>query len=289
MSPRKYTAPSDKRPSAAKQALPGAKRGPSTFMVDPNELVIMGYDNGKRDHHLYDPTNMDPPSHPRIQRRKRSLLALGKQLTAVRVTLDGDKKIVVNGRDRVKALREINAENPDRTWLVRCEVAKGLPTDLFQEMLAENEERRQRDDVDPISRARLMQNAVDQLGEEGAAAEFNCSVSTIKGATKLLELIPEVQEAVASGDRGEVWARNLHGLTKAEQKAALTAPVVRAAPRPSLKKVAKVEAGMAAWKDGGNPLAEALLKWFAGDVSDEDLAKQFPHVAGELAKKKVAT
>lgn len=295
MSPAKSKAPRAPRPSDAtrgsekKSALPGARRGVGTFVVDPDELVIMGYDNDQKDHHLYDPSCHAPVR----ERLKRRIKKSKGNMVPVGVTREGDKVVVAFGRDRVKAMRELKAEAleaGETVMLVTCMVRRGTPTDLFEAMLDENEARKK--DPDPITRAKLMNTAVGMLGEDGAKDVFECSLATINGAIKLLDLIPEVQEAVASGALGEIKARGMWGMSRQEQLDILAGK--KAAPSrlkpPAHKKVVSALKSAESWTMAGGVKTEVvdLLKWFAGYITDEEFTKKHPHIAPEIKQKNKA-
>lgn len=275
----------DTRPSSKKQALPGAKRGHNVFWLDPEDIVLVT--DPAHPSRLYD-ARVERPVDADLKRR---ILRAGKVRTPIKVTKDHSATgapLVVVGRGRVKALREINDERRaagEEPWLIPCEVEKGAQKDLIECAVDENDGRTGDNEIE---RAIKMANYVDLAGEQEAADFYDCSVATVKQTIKLLTLEREVQDAVAAGVLPRTTALGLVGKTREEQLAAITvdenAQREEKIVRPVQSKITAVYGQVSTWaKD--NELANTLLAWVLGKVSDKTLAKRFPHLATDVMPK----
>jgi ParB family chromosome partitioning protein len=151
----------------------------------------------------------------RMAELAESLRTVG-QLTPVRVRpRAGGGYDLVFGERRVRAAKDLG-------WAaVRAEVAAGDPTpaELLHEQLAENLARA---DFQPVERARGFRRLMDLRGWSGKqlAAAFALSEAAVSQALRLLDLHPELQEAI---DAGRVTASAGYDLAKRppeEQQAA---------------------------------------------------------------------
>jgi hypothetical protein len=289
----------DTRPSAAKQALPGARRGPSLYYMDPRELHIAGWDDDDRSHWSYNPSAHAPVD----ERLKRWIAETEGNFDPVLVVRDGDKVYVKDGRDRTKAMRELAVEAEKAgvdVLFVLCKADRGRDGEHFTHMVAANNCRK----VDnPITRAELSMRALKFMDEEKAADLIGVKPAMMRQLHRLIDLCPELQAAVASGEVGIFKALTAYGKKVTEQKAMLEAwrnppPKDKSAPRPpSKKKVYAVLGAAESWQQSGgsrDDLSVFLLRWFAGYETDDALAKRAPHLATDLKiatkkKAKVAT
>lgn len=275
-----------------KSALPGARRGTDTFYLDPDELVIVGLDPGytSRTHVLWVPSATAPVDADLKRRIKRA----GKNRTAVKVKREGDVVLVAQGRGRVKAMRELKAEAlaaGEEPIMVRCEVERGADLDLLEGIADENCGRKVED---PVTRAHLAL----QLLEAGREKDYVCeqvgvpSHAMLGNMLKLLDLVQELQDAVAAGRVAWTTAVKVHGRPSSVQRALARGekpeakdrgpkPPKRAAPR----KLVSVLQSAEAWAQGRTSNEVTILKWALGYLADEDLAKALPHLAADLGPK----
>lgn len=278
----------DTRPSAAKQALPGAKRGPTTFYMAASELHIAGWDDDDKNHWSYNPSAHDPID----DRLKRWIKSEEGNFVPVIVVRENDRVYVKAGRDRTKAMRELAKEAEsagDTPLLVLCTPHRGREGSHFAGMVLENSCRK----VDnPITRAELSLRALKYMDEAEAADLIGVKPDMMKRLHQLLDLCADMQKAVASGEVGIFVALKLHGTSAVEQKAALAAwragapkPVQKKSKAPRPKKVYAVLAAAESWaatNGDKHPLAVTLLKWFAGYIDDNGLMQLAPHLAVDL-------
>ena len=282
----------DTRPNEKKQALPGAKRGPSLFYMDARELHIAGWDDDDKTHWSYNPS-----AHAQVDERlKRWIAATEGNFDPVLLVRDGDKVYVKDGRDRTKAMRELAKEAEAAgtpPLMVLCKADRGREGDHFMHMVAANSVRK----VDnPITRAELSLRALKYMEEEKAADLVGVKPDMMKQLHRLLDLCGDMQTAVASGEVGIFVALKVHGKPVAEQKDTLAAwrggapkPKQVQAKRPAPKKVAAVLAATENWMHASgttDSLALNLLRWFAGAISLDELMKVAPHLATDAAPTK---
>jgi ParB family chromosome partitioning protein len=150
-------------------------------------------------------------------------------LQGIRIMRDGDQKVVMVGRQRVKSaalhnyrLYKEHGAAAEKSYvripsmLYRADEAKALMA-----IVAENEMRIQ---DTPVHRAEKMQRLLD-LGFEEAevGAAFRMGLSQLKASLRLLDCAPEVRQAVESGELPAYVAHSeLVTLPRSEQAAALT-------------------------------------------------------------------
>jgi len=198
-----------------------------------------GIDAGRRDCWMLYPEDLtlvddktSPFYDPRVERPVDDALvasiAMQGVLQPITVKKDGDDIIVVYGRQRVKAAREVNRQMKERSRnadriRIPCVVQRGDDLDLFCGMIAENE---LRSGDDPMSRAtkaaKVMQGGKTR---EEAAVVFGVSVQTIKAWEKILDTSTAVRAAVRSGKISTSAAAKLAGLSTKEQEEALAEAV----------------------------------------------------------------
>jgi ParB family chromosome partitioning protein len=85
----------------------------------------------------------------------------------------------------------------------------------------------QREDLDPMEAARAYRQLIDEFGfsQEQLAARVSRARSTVANTLRLLELAPEVQDAVGGGAISEGHARAIGGLPRERQRAVVDAVV----------------------------------------------------------------
>lgn len=205
----------------SKQAIDGKRM--NAFGVDPNDVVVVL----DHDHFLYDARAEEPLSEERIA----NFDAFGV-LEPVLVWKDPTAGVtgVVAGRKRTLGLRVANARRVARgeePHLLPVIAVKGDETALTEIMILENEGR---DEDSPLNKARKTKKYMDLLESAGAersetklraAVVFGVTTKTVEARLKLLELKPEVQQAVEKRKIGFWAATELHGLGEEEQQAGL--------------------------------------------------------------------
>ncbi len=191
-----------------------APRG-THFFVEPDECIIIGLDTKDGpEHALYDARINRPLNSDRVAN-----YAFYGVLKPVLVKKDGDRLVVVDGRQRVRYARAANKELAKRGEdLIRVPVIvkKGDDDDLFAMGRAAN----LHETSDLIDQARDAQRHIDRGHDHNETARaFGVSPSTLRNWLAMLNLAPEVQAKVTSGEIGTVAAVQLAQLPAAEQVA----------------------------------------------------------------------
>ncbi len=265
----------------AKSAVPEASRL-NAFAIEPERLTIVTDEK----HHLYD----ERIKLPLDENLVRSIMVHGVKLP-VMVTKEGDKYLVVDGRQRVRAAIEANGrleKEGAAPVKIKLMLERGIDADLFGVVILANE---MRQGDDPMTKAKKAKRLLDMdPDEQKCAITFGISQAQLQRWLKLLDLDPKVQKAVERGDISSSAAVGLAELPrdqqveqldnlKADEAAgggkATVAAVQRAAkkakggetqyPRPSLRDIRKVRA-----YSGIADEDKALLGWILGEVSAQD-------------------
>lgn len=252
---------------------------------NPDDLTIIGIDEGGQDHPLYD----ERVELPVDEGLMRSILAKGV-LQNITVVTDGDKLLVVTGRQRVRATRAANemlrksGKKEEDLILIPARKARGDDGGLIQIGVMENELRRE---DSALVKARKAQRMLDRgKNEDDVALAFGVTKPAVANYLKLLELDEKVQEAVDKGVIAYTRAIQLHGYSKEEQRKRLAeappAPVkggadkakggkkgrktqVRGARGPNKNKVRKVFE-----HESVSDSAQKMLAWVLGEISTEE-------------------
>lgn len=191
-----------------------APRG-THFFVEPEDCIIIGLDTKDGpEHALYDERIKLPLDEERVAN-----YAFYGVLKPVLVKKDGDRLLVIDGRQRVRYARAANKELKKRGGdLIRVPVIvkKGDDADLFGMGRAANLHAAS----DLLANARDAQRYIG-LGHDLAetARTFGVSQSTVRNWLAMLDLTPEVQAKVAAGEIGTVAAVQLAALPASEQLA----------------------------------------------------------------------
>lgn len=146
----------------------------------------------------------------------------------VEVFQDGNRVVLLAGRRRVRAARIVWGEQSERgipadeRIAVRVLIRSGTPDELFKFNVRDNSDRK---DLNPIQRAKLMQNYQKYAGDDAdkTARMFGVSVPTVRNHLALLDLAASVQEAVARRELSIANALRLSDLPRSEQTAKLIA------------------------------------------------------------------
>lgn len=199
-----------------KQALDGTRL--NAFGMDPNDLVVIGYDTKDGpEHPLYDERATLPLNEELIENIK-----LHGVIEPVLVRKNGDKVEVVVGRQRVKNAREANKRlKKEGCELVNvpCMVRKGDDGTVMGVSISENELR----EGDPLSvkAAKLERFLALGKSEQEAATVFGVSLQSIRNWRKISDLDGSVVKAIEAGKIKPSAAWNLASLTREDQKAEL--------------------------------------------------------------------
>jgi hypothetical protein len=259
-----------------KQALPGARL--SAFQNDPHDLYL----ETRPGHKYYQPRVNYVPTADEVEWAAEHGIGL-----PVKVVLEDGKLIVTDGRVRVLILRHANALRESRDLkplLIACLPLRQNQEALVLKWSAVLNAHRRGDD--PITEALACARLLD-LGETPEAIrqtmKWECT-RTVDNRVKLLQLCDEAQGAVAGGEVGATKALSWVGLTNTEQKAALKAfreggPKPKQVRRPGRGKLRKVLERL----PERNTNLIVLVKWAAGEATDEEVGEAFPALAKALA------
>ena len=197
----------------SKQALDNATRK-NAFGLAPEKLTIISLDTDDgQEHPLWDPRVKLPVDEGVVQ----SLIAYGFAGTIL-VRKDGDKTVVIDGRQRVRAARIANerlkAAGKDPIEVV-CIVRRSDDDDASG--LA-NVLNRARIDDDPVTLARKAQRALDRGKTlQAVAVDFAMDKGALGRLLKILDCDDKVLKAVQSGTLSQSAAAMLAELPRAEQ------------------------------------------------------------------------
>lgn len=181
----------------------------NAFAFDPDDLVIIE----KPKDALYDPREALPVDEALVENIK----AVGV-IQAVVVAKDGDKAVVVDGRQRVKAAREANRrlrEEGQPPLLVPCVARKGDEATLFGLSVSANEFRHEEDVIGKAQKARRLLDF--GRTEKDVAILFGVTCQCIKNWLALLGTSKEVQDAVKSRQINATSAQKLAKLSREKQ------------------------------------------------------------------------
>jgi ParB family chromosome partitioning protein len=185
----------------------------NAYNFDPNDLVLVT----DKKHPLYD-ARINLPLDEALVRN----ISVNGVIEPVVVTKEGDKVLVVDGRQRVRAAVEANKrlEKEGKEPLkVTCVLRRGSESDLFGVAISANENRQ---DDTPLGRAHKCQRLMNMgRTEEEAAIAFGVTAQCIKQWMKVLECSPAVRKAVEEGKIAATAAAQLADLDSDAQEAAL--------------------------------------------------------------------
>jgi ParB family transcriptional regulator, chromosome partitioning protein len=264
--------PAAKGPAAKKRGggqADGTRR--SYFVFDPNELIIIGLDtNDGQDHPLWDERIHLPLSEPMIRNiRVRGVL---EPITFVR---DGDRALVVDGRQRVRHAREaltLQVKAGEFPLVVPGIPRRGNDAELFGVARTLNAHRTA---DGPMTNARNVERmAAMGLSEDRIALEMGVTPQTVKAWRLLLDLAPVVCKAVEAGALSATAASTLAKLPRAEQIAKLgelTAGGARPTIRAATNKVREANG------QAPTETPSARLKKIIAELIDFNAEKDDPH------------
>jgi ParB family chromosome partitioning protein len=229
-----------------------AKKG-QAFLFDPDELVLIT----DKDHPLYDDRVHLPVSESMV----KSMLHNGQGvLQPIVITKDGDRPVVVDGRQRTKAARAASDKIKDmggNGLLVPCVYRRGNDSDLASIMISTNEIRTQ---DTPIQKGKKANTLINFGHSKKEVAEiFGCTVVTLESYLDLLSLDPETQKKVETGEIKKTAAVKVARQPRKERKkATMTA-------RPRLRKRAEIEKALAEVGDSQRQIRR-VLQWVLNET-----------------------
>ena len=238
----------------------------TTFMVDPSKPLIIGFD-----------TKHKRGEHPLWQ--ERALEAVDEILaqdiatngfrSVIQVRVDGSNYEVVAGRRRVKAARranEIRAAKGESPLKIEVKVVRGTPLSLVGLMISENANRK---DVAPLQMAEDLQKFLDMgATEQQTATAAGKTVAQLRSFLRLLDLDPQVQDAVRKSTISVSAAIRLAELGREDQVAELA----KIGAGESGKTAADVDAAVRAKREGGE-VTKAPGKRLINKLLDDEEAK----------------
>lgn len=198
-----------------------AKRLSGGFHVDPNKLVIVGFDTEDGpEHPLWDKRSKLPPD----EELAAAMLREGFR-GAIEVRKNGkdedsgeDVFEVVFGRRRVKAAR-LAQENSKQPFFVTVLVRKFDDEEAFAVRVGENIRRK---DLSTLDKADELKRYLSRgHNEQEAALVFDMSVNGIKNLMRLHDVNADVRKAVEHNDISASAAAELADIPREEQSAAL--------------------------------------------------------------------
>lgn len=186
---------------------------------DPKEICIVGLDEPFVDvdssHELYDPRKDLPVDENFVED-----IALNGVIHPISVTKIGDSVVVVDGRQRLKAVRTVNERLKEKGYddllLIQATVVQHTGTaDMLGRLISANSHHQADSIMEKARKAARLLN----LGrsEQEVAVRSNVTKQTIDNWLKLLRCIPAVQNAVDTGKISASAAAELADLPPDEQ------------------------------------------------------------------------
>jgi ParB family chromosome partitioning protein len=240
----------------------------TTFMLSADKPLIIGFDTKHKQgqHPLWQERALEPVDEALAQS-----MAVKGFTSVIQVRTDGDTLEVVAGRRRVKAARranEIRAAKGLSPIKIEAKVVRGLDLDMVALMISENSLRK---DVAPLAMAVDLQNFLNMgASEEEAATAAGKSVTQLRAFLKLLDLAPQVQDAVRKEKIAVKAAISLASLGRDEQIAELA----KIESGESGATVADVDAAVRAKKQGESEVTKAPGKRLINKLLASDEGKR---------------
>lgn len=263
----------------------------SHFMYDPDDLVIVE----DPQHPLYDKRRAEKPL---TESFIRSIDAQGI-IQPVVFTRDGQTKIIMVGRRRTRAAREVNARRraEGREPLLKVPsvfMRAQNKANAVAIMVMENE---QREADDEIGRAEKMQRMLNfGASVDEVAVAFGLTKQTVLATLSLLDLDDSVKAAVGI-KLSATAASKLAKLSAAEQRAKLSELLGGASgKRVTVARAARAAGGSGTVNGRATPVKQvralrdmladthhsterSLLRWVTGEIDLETLGNELPTLA----------
>lgn len=194
----------------------------SAYGVDPSTLIIVGLDTDDGpDHALYDERIKLPVNEAMV----RNIMLQGV-IEPIIGTKNGEKVLVVAGRQRVRAAREANIrleKAGSEVMTIPVMLSRGSDENLFGVMISENEIRS--DDVLTTKLPKLEKLLAFGKTEQEAADIFGVTTQTIKNWLSLIAASPDVKKAVSKGSISATAGVTIAKLPREDQPKALEVAV----------------------------------------------------------------
>lgn len=248
---------------------------------------------GRKDILIYQPSDLQVITDPEdllydrraeepVDKKLMKSIAAKGIVQPIFVRSRGTEIVVVAGRRRVKAARELAKKKPVP---VPCIMLGPDPAHQYMVMVSENNDRK---DESPVDRALKMQKARTRLHmtEDRIAAEWNCTERTVRNYLGLLHLCAAVQGAVDAGDITITAALQLRSFSEEEQERRLQSLLRRDKAGPVNRDDVRLDAGRPVAPKMGtlrkiirdpetskvvSPEVMVVLRWVAGaDMSAEE-------------------
>lgn len=232
----------------------------SIFVADPMQLCIIGgaaLPDGQRGpvdtdedraHVLYDPRLRLPIDGAHLA----NVDAMGILEPVLITKLDG-KPVVVDGRQRVRWARLVNAQRAERgdpPISVECKNVRSTELRLFSVMIGANEVRT--DDSIPAKVEKIKRGKERGISDDDLAIAFGCTPAYVRQLLAFDDrAVDEVRAAVADGSIAPTAAMHLVRNAKSDdaQRSAL-AKLVESGEKPSTQRAVR-----AAKEESGEPVA----------------------------------
>ena len=228
----------------------------SMFGFDPFDLTIVGIDTEDEPDLAY---AFDPDSNAYDAEGDDGAIASVRARGVLKPILferDGDRKIVIDGRSRVRWARvaaKLQRDAGEVVLKVRGIPTRGDARTLYGISRGAN---RHRPEDSPLAHARQADRLIGYgYSEADAAVSMGVTLPVLKGWLALLGLAPQVQKAVECGTIAVGAAAQLVKLPKAEQTAKLAA-IAESGQKPT----ANVVANRVRKDDGREPVDTAAQK-----------------------------
>lgn len=257
--------------------------------MNPDDLTIIGLDEGDESHALYDVRIKMP-----VDKALVASVAKKGVLEPVLVRKEGNKVVVIDGRQRVRAAREANksASTPVRvpTVVHRVDDAEAHYRSV------ELNELRTADDIG--TKIKKAQALLDRgYTEEEASQAFGVTVTTIKNWLTLGDCAPQVRAAVEQGTvRMTDAVREIAQLPRAEQVERVKELAVEKPTRKTRKETGEKgrrgQSPVARMKvlhdnlDDLSPKVRLVLRWVFGEATKSELVEGIPDAVKWIVKKR---
>lgn len=265
--------------NSEKQAYPGTRE--STFLCDPRDVTIIGLDTPDVQHELLDE---ERNKQPLTEEWLNLLMAVGQKVDVLVRKIkraDGTFIIaVVDGRQRVRGLREINkrlvaAGQPPVQLSIKPEKGKTLSMEDLAFAMAACNVTVPESTLSKAKKASAM--LARNVARERVALVFGVSPRTIDNWMTLLSTGEEVQDAVARGEITATAAIEIAKAPPAEEAKALGRARSSAGKRRSSAARAKwVVEKLDEYPGLSRGKLLKLFAWIAGNLDDEDCPIPLP-------------
>lgn len=198
----------------AKQAVDAPRR--MYFMMDPHEVTIIGIDTEHRSRQEH--VHWDPRIHLAVDDLLVKNIRTYGVLKPVLAEKDGEKTVIIDGRQRTRACRLAHAEATaagEEPPMLPVIFKRGSDAHMFGISRAANQFRRPETAIENAESAQKMLDLGASMDE--VAIAFGVSPKTIKDWVALLGLAAPVIKAVAAGEIKASAAAGLAKLSKEDQ------------------------------------------------------------------------